>query len=467
MERIASRLKDALVYIQPYIPLIDSHMVSFFTANLWETHVPFSIKKEFNVITDNIVDIFSCAASGDGTKFKELSRFLQSVTEMSTAEVESLSIIQIKEILALGNYDFKRPPLGEFMSKKKSHEVEVLVEFVAALTNHTGVTHVVEIGDGKGYSSSLLALQHGIKVLGLESSERILLGAEKRKTKLYKYWKTCKKGSLPGSSVMESLHRQSQSHVSFDTNIAQCVQHNFPEDGPVYSLGITGLHTCGDLSPICLKLFLSNNSSPLPRFLVNVGCCYHLLNTSKEHCEETPLGFPLSTLVKKKGFQLSRNARMMSLQAPPKMFHLQKLPAESLMFRAVLEKLLDDTFGSGNPIERDVGRIGVKCQNFVEYVHKASTILGCHIPMDDDELRIYYKSFEPFEKKLHFYFMLRVVMAPVIEGIILLDRLLFLREKGIEKSYLVKLFDPVISPRCYGIVAVRDDYHTHSLSALN
>lgn len=40
--------------------------------------------------------------------------------------------------------------------------------------------------------------------------------------------------------------------------------------------------------------------------------------------------------------------------------------------------------------------------------------------------------------------------------------------QGIEKSYLVKLFDPVISPRCYGIVAVRDDYHTHNLpSPLN
>ncbi|XP_073995936.1 probable methyltransferase-like protein 25 isoform X2 [Rhodnius prolixus] len=428
MERIAIRLTSALKFIQPYIPLIDSHMVNFFTANLWETLVPLRLKEEFNDFTDNVVDIFSCAASGD-EKYKELSRFLQAVTDMNIAEEESLSVSQAKEILELGNNDFKRPPLGEFMSKKKSHEVEVLVEFVAALTHYTGVTHVVEVGDGKGYSSSLLALQHGIKVLGLESSEGIIHGAEKRKTKLYKYWKSCKKGSIPDFSFTDSPHRQAQTQVSFNTNIGRCVQHMFPEDWPLYSIGITGLHTCGDLSPICFKLFLSNDSSPLPRFLINVGCCYHLLNTSKEHCEENPTGFPLSSMMKQRNFKFSRNARMMSLQAPPKMFHLQKLPAESLMYRAVLEQLLDDIFGTGNQIERDVGRIGVKCENFVEYVRKASIILNCHIPMDDDELRNYYKYFEPFEKKLHFYFMLRVVMAPVIEAIILLDRLLFLREK--------------------------------------
>lgn len=105
----------------------------------------------------------------------------------------------------------------------------------------------------------------------------------------------------------------------------------FPEDWPLYSIGITGLHTCGDLSPICFKLFLSNDSSPLPRFLINVGCCYHLLNTSKEHCEENPTGFPLSSMMKQRNFKFSRNARMMSLQAPPKMFHLQKVSVKNII----------------------------------------------------------------------------------------------------------------------------------------
>lgn len=70
------------------------------------------------------------------------------------------------------------------------------------------------------------------------------------------------------------------------------------------------------------------------------------------------------------------------------------------------------------------------CESRVKYLLALSQkYFSVVCQMDDDELRNYYKYFEPFEKKLHFYFMLRVVMAPVIEAIILLDRLLFLREK--------------------------------------
>jgi len=50
---------------------------------------------------------------------------------------------------------------------------------------------------------------------------------------------------------------------------------------------------------------------------------------------------------------------------------------------------------------------------------------------------------------------LRRALAPVVENLVLLDRLLFLKESGLVNSALVPLFDPAISPRCLGLFACR------------
>lgn len=58
-------------------------------------------------------------------------------------------------------------------------------------------------------------------------------------------------------------------------------------------------------------------------------------------------------------------------------------------------------------------------------------------------------------RKLVLFYLLRLCLAQVVESLILLDRLMFLLEHGFENVYLVKLFDPVLSPRCHSIVAIR------------
>ena len=49
--------------------------------------------------------------------------------------------------------------------------------------------------------------------------------------------------------------------------------------------------------------------------------------------------------------------------------------------------------------------------------------------------------------------MLRGVLSRPIERLILLDRLLFAREAGLSEAYAQEVFDPLVSPRCYAIVA--------------
>ena len=50
--------------------------------------------------------------------------------------------------------------------------------------------------------------------------------------------------------------------------------------------------------------------------------------------------------------------------------------------------------------------------------------------------------------------VLRLLLAPLWEALILLDRLLFLRERG-HRSALVPIFDPLLSPRNYAVVGVK------------
>ena len=52
------------------------------------------------------------------------------------------------------------------------------------------------------------------------------------------------------------------------------------------------------------------------------------------------------------------------------------------------------------------------------------------------------------------FYVLRLLLAPLWEALILLDRLLYLREHGYP-SLLVPLFDPTLSPRSYALVALR------------
>lgn len=49
--------------------------------------------------------------------------------------------------------------------------------------------------------------------------------------------------------------------------------------------------------------------------------------------------------------------------------------------------------------------------------------------------------------------MLRGVLSRVIERVLTLDRLIFMHEAGIPDSYTEEIFDPIISPRSFAVVA--------------
>ncbi|XP_051886572.1 methyltransferase-like protein 25 isoform X2 [Pristis pectinata] len=230
---------------------------------------------------------------------------------------------------------------------------------------------------------------------------------------------------------------------------------------------IVGLHTCGDLASNTLRIFITK---PELKAVCSVGCCYHLLSEEFElsdhsqECCQGQWGFPMSQYLRSSAWHCGRNARMSACLPFERVTFGHGLPLESLFYRAVLQVIIKEHFGNGKTSDavqqtkvKHVGKIYFKSSSFVEYTRKATEKLGMDSSkMSDSLIQGYYDRYMPRMKELEAFNLLKVALAPCIEGLILLDRLCYLKEQeNVAWSALVQLFDPVKSPRCYAVIGVK------------
>ncbi|KAJ8315616.1 hypothetical protein KUTeg_007766 [Tegillarca granosa] len=78
--------------------------------------------------------------------------------------------------------------IPHIMNMKKSHEVDVMGEVCSHLAKKYGTNLIVDMGSGKGYLSTQLALQYGLVVIGIDAMSINTDGAQKRAGKLVKHW---------------------------------------------------------------------------------------------------------------------------------------------------------------------------------------------------------------------------------------------------------------------------------------
>ncbi|XP_052021154.1 probable methyltransferase-like protein 25 isoform X2 [Apodemus sylvaticus] len=198
---------------------------------------------------------------------------------------------------------------------------------------------------------------------------------------------------------------------------------------------MVGLHTCGDLAPNTLRIFASKAEV---KGVCSVGCCYHLLseefeNLHKGYAKEN-WGFPMCRYLKAERWCCGRNARMSACLALERVAVGQGLPTESLFYRAVLQSIIKDYYGIGK-CKQHVGKIYSKCSSFLEYVRMSLKKLGLDESEVSEEIIMdYYEKYKPRMNELEAFNM-----------------------EDIAWSALVKLFDPVQSPRCYAVVALKKE----------
>lgn len=477
MDLIKGHLEVLTEVLRLRMDFLNCHMVDYLTEGHWNRYIPEEVREELKGMSDLVgsKEVFwnQFNKDFDSSKFPRLANHIESMKRyrldalpdacMTTEQLNSAFDSCLKET---------RLKMPELMSIKKCHEVEVASAVVASLctvvatgTEGKSLDHVavIDAGDGKGYLSSRIALEHGIKVLGIDCNEGNTASAERRRDQLRKKVPVAlKRSKLTEESILKDapedpLYKTTTKMIDFQTNLIELVCEQFPQTQAT-RFTLAGLHTCGNLAPNSLRLFHQNRHI---RALCNVGCCYHLLR--ERFCEDeffnrdkardnAGLGFPMSAFMAGKGFALGRNARNLAAESIERSAFHRENPSDKLGYRAMLQIVLKEL---DVRVDRQVGKL--KCDGFVDYVRKSLKRLG----VDGGEL-VTEAYLEGLERKyeveleqLKVFYLYRMTYAPIVEGLILLDRLLFLKECGYENSYLVKLFDPVVSPRCYSIVAFK------------
>ncbi|XP_017302558.1 methyltransferase-like protein 25 isoform X1 [Diaphorina citri] len=494
MELIKNTIDEMIEFITPNIACVNTHTVHFMVEKLWETTIPKAILSQVNNSPsfDSLLEEFWKSRQDNHVETNsELVKFFQAADKFRlTSLMNGESIITVDELFSklqarkCGQV-VESAKVSQLMSEKKSYEVQVMSQVVAAVTNSCDSSHIIDLGGGQGYLSTILALQHGKKTLSLDYNQVNTHGAAVRSKKLEKLWMRTqnrqtshasvehhgknwkRKSKAPVVSIKDEelvvckdKCKQITHFVTPDSDISSILSQAYPQDS-LHNVCIMGLHTCGDLSGTALRLFTKSSL----QCLVQVGCCYHLLEEEfirspfwkdvDQSLYEHGYGFPLSEHLRSRKFFLGRNVRMSGTQSPERVIDLKQTQTLPLFYRALLEKYLRSKITINDEEPKVVGRLATKCSNFVEYVHRAVDKLKLDLEVDDEEVTRLFDSHQREYEYLQIYYFLKTALAPVIEALIVLDRVLYLREQGFSESYVVQIFDPLISPRCYAVVSLK------------
>ena len=366
----------------------------------------------------------------------------------------------------------KKHAFSKHVKPKKQHEIHVLSQLVASIFTKENCTSVVDVGSGQGHLSRLLSLGFNFPVTSLECENSYLKKAElfdyeaklhlrktvdRSETLQMESAMNITKSILPNYLQFKILPNTSSSEFRQALNINRF--SNETNKANVYDRCLlTGLHACGDLSATMIRLFKESSNI---HALVSVGCCYMKLTACNKKCNPDLTRYsdmncyPMSNYVKSiADHHLSYKSRELACHAIED-FQIRlrenSLHLKMHCYRAVLEYLIRQSFP-------DLIRPGVQTikkaylLSFAEYVEKAYKKLNLgDVPirqLQSDEVERMLNDW----KNVLIFFTLALMIAPVIESVILLDRVIFLLENNIQ-SELVSVFDPLVSPRCFAIVA--------------
>ncbi|XP_020553988.1 methyltransferase-like protein 25 isoform X2 [Sesamum indicum] len=271
---------------------------------------------------------------------------------------------------------------------------------------------------------------------------------------------------------------------------------------------LAGLHACGDLSVTMLRTFMECDEV---KAVISIGCCYNLLSEEGIKEGDCQFGFPVSRGAKSANLQLGKNARDLACQSAERWRGLGEAAGlhnfELHTFRAAFQMVLFQCYPEiitrspaigrqGKAFRRQHHRRILECnadmaqtfsQNccstyakdallnehssypksankeansadrysmFVKFCKSGLGRLGLCVPQDIEFSRLWEEA-EEFSGLVGPYWTLRAALGPVLETILLLDRLLFLQEQGnvLIQTVLLPIFDPVLSPRNVALIA--------------
>ncbi|XP_041037710.1 protein RRNAD1 isoform X2 [Carcharodon carcharias] len=357
---------------------------------------------------------------------------------------------------------------------KKQHEIRRLGAMVKKLCEATGCEHVVDIGSGQGHLSRYLAFGHGLRLTGVEAGEELVTMARRfDKDLLLSLKKEAARKSQSDKRSREILGMEPD-RIPLPHHLLGWVDPRAPwedflqllesegsPEGEGWRAGrpfvLTGLHTCGDLGPAALRHFAR---CPSALGITAVSCCYMKTTTAGEPASPpgggaSEAGYPMSAWIRGlPAHRLPYKLRELACHALED--YAARLREEGAglrvhCYRAVLETII-------RQLQPSLRRPGVQTSRkthllpFEDYARAALQKLGLDAGVQWDASLV--QSLLAQERMVVAYFCLNLLLAPVIETLILLDRVLYLKEQSYQCE-LIPLFDPTFSPRNFVLVAAK------------
>ncbi|XP_045156232.2 methyltransferase-like protein 25B [Mercenaria mercenaria] len=235
-----------------------------------------------------------------------------------------------------------------------------------------------------------------------------------------------------------------------------CKLQSFGEqiDSSQWRFVLTGLHACGDLTPTFLRFFVNCDAAA---GLASVGCCY--MKISDESCGVETVGYPMSRYCSSlPHHQLSYASRELACHfADTYSQRLKECPPllKIHSYRAALEWIANKLCPDFKRTAVQIPTKKIKDLQFDRYVRLGLQKLNIPEEQLPDELLHQADRMTEKWKDVVAFYTIRLALAPVVETLVLLDRMMFLYEKGYT-SALVPVFDPGLSPRNFVLLSWKD-----------
>uniref|UniRef100_A0A1I8Q3N7 Methyltransferase domain-containing protein n=1 Tax=Stomoxys calcitrans TaxID=35570 RepID=A0A1I8Q3N7_STOCA len=446
------KLDNSLKIIREYDWLINAYVLDFYVDKHWDK-LPHAWRKHF----ENMPPEQMCFLLEDNDDKSQ-------ATATKVNSVWPLSLLALKaafQWLCIGRRRTKKdilprshlldhPKLKHIFNKgvkpKKRHELDSMAALCKHICQDTPVDFIVDFGAGLGHLARTLGYAYNIKICCLEMQTKLNKQAyamDDHMDKLQRKYADeicCQKPEHVDLCLTADMEAKEFLHT-IETKLGLA--------NSSYRFGIIGLHPCGDLGAILMRMFLKCKQAKILNF---VGCCYMKLTTNDDSVvPKQTYGYPMSAFLRKNiSFsKLSYEAREISCHAIE--LYRERLSLKDYeylkvhSYRAATERVIRQYYPELRHTRMNNVR-HIPGMSFEDYFYKAVKGLPCeqlspsHLctSTTESDLRNW--------KNIVIFYTLRLFFAPLIESVLLYDRMLYLMENDC-KVDINAIFDPRLSPR--------------------